>query len=513
MNKKFWYFLILLLFIFKIGLSEYQLVGNFGGKIVVGLNIPKFQLNDPKSYPKEILFLLFDSLIYIDPINFKIEPQLAKSWKISKDGREWIFYLRKDLRWGDGNPLTIDDIILSLTYNNNFKIEKINDLTIKIIFQSPFYPIYYSLPPIIPKHLLEKDFEKKIIFGTGPFILEKYSADEEIVFKRNPYYWKKDSKGNRLPYLDELIIKPKFSLSEDLEIMELSPKDFDKMKNLEKYIIYNLGPSLESDILLINQNPNSSIPKYKLKWFQNIKFRRAIAHAINKELINKEIYFGFAHQILSPITPISPYYTPNVFRYDYDLEKSKKLLEDMGFKDRNGDGILEDIFKNILEINVLVEDIEESKKIIKILEEDFKKIGIKLNIIQKNSISLKLFQSFHWEFILLKYKWNFNPLNDSNIYLSKGSLHFWYPFQRKPFYSWEEEIDILFNKLYEVKSIAEKKLIFYNIQRIWTKNLPSIIISNPFLIYIGKENIRNFKPSLYSGPLWNSYEIFINSKI
>lgn len=513
MIRKFGLILISLLFIFKVGWTEDQLIRKISSRIVVGLNIPQFQLSDPKSYPKEIIFLLFESLIHIDQIKFRIEPQLAKSWKISKDGKEWIFFIRKDLKWGDGTSLTTEDIIFSFKHINNIQVEKIDDFAIKIIFSTPFYPLYNSLPPIIPRRLFEKDFKNKMIFGTGPFILEKYLPKDEIIFKRNPYYWKKDSKGNKLPYLDELIIKLNFSIGENLDIIELTPNSFSIIENFEgKYKIYNLGPNLESDVLLINQNPNSFIPKYKLKWFQNVKFRRAIAHAINKELINKKVYFGFAHQVLSPINPFSPYYTPNTFKYDYNLEKSKKLLEDMGFKDRNGDGFLEDVSKNILEINLLVENNEESKKIAEILEEDFKKVGIKINITQKNSIAFKLFQNFNWEFILLKYKWNFNPLNDINIYLSKGSQHFWYPFQRKPYYSWEEELDSLFNKLFEIRGIAEKKLVFYNIQRIWTKNLPLIIILNPSLIYLGRDDVENFKPSLYFGPLWNSYEIFIEPR-
>ncbi len=501
--------MILLLFIFKISFSEYQLKEKSYKKIVVGLNIPQFNILDIKSYPKEIFFLIFETFVRLDPVKFKIEPQLARSWRILKDGKEWIFYLRKDLRWGDGTPLTTNNLFF-LNNNSKIKLEKIDDFTVKIIFPNSFYPIYNPLPPIIPKSLFEKESEKKVIFGTGPFILEKYSPNNEIVFKRNPYYWRKDLKGNKLPYLDELVIKLGFSIEENLDIVELTSKDFSKIKNLvERYRIYNIGPNLESDVLLINQNPNSNIPKYKLRWFQNVKFRKAIACAINKDLINKEVYLGYAHKILSPINPLSPYYTPNTFNYYYDLEKSKKLLEEIGFKDRDKDGTLEDIWGNALDINLFVNNNEESYRIAEILKEDLKKIGIKLNIIHKDSIFLKLFQDFNWEFILFKHKWNFNPIDDSIIYLSKGAQHFWFPFQRKPFYSWEEEIDYLFNRLYEAKSIIEKKLIFYNIQRIWSKNLPLIIILNPPLIYLVKNNIENFKPSLYYGPLWNSYEISV----
>ncbi|MEN2983757.1 MAG: ABC transporter substrate-binding protein [Dictyoglomaceae bacterium] len=503
----------LFLSIFNISFSENQSL-QFGGRIYVGLNIPSFDLLDPKSYPKEIHTLLFESLVYVDPVTFKIEPQLAKAWRISRDGREWIFYLRNNIKWGDGTLLSIEDIFFSFNQKGNFQLEKIDDLTIKIVFPDSFYPLYNSLPLVIPKDFSKKYLEKKIVFGTGPFILEKYSSNGEILFKKNPYYWKKDLEGNRLPYLNELVINLKPLITENFDIIELMPKDFEKIKELEKkYEVYNLGPSLESDILLINQNPIASVPKYKIKWFQDLRFRRAIAHAINRELISKEVYFGFASPIFSPVNPISPYYTPHVFKYDYDLEQSRKILENIGFKDRNGDGFLEDVFKNSLEINLLVEDNEESRKIAEILKEDFEKIGIKLNITRKNSISLKLFQNFNWEFILLKYKWNFDPIKDRDIYLSKGAHHFWYPFQRKPFYSWEGEIDTLFNKLFGAKTISEKKLIFYNIQRIWTKNLPLIIILNPSLIYLAKDKIKNFKPSLYFGPLWNSYDIFINSKI
>ncbi|MGB9857892.1 MAG: ABC transporter substrate-binding protein [Dictyoglomaceae bacterium] len=511
MNKKTLLFLLFLIFIFNIGFSSSQFVGKYNGEINVGLslNFSNFDLSNLDTYPLEILNQIFEPLFEVDPINFKIKPLLAKSWRIYREGKEWIFYLRKDVKWADGENFTADDVVFSFKDIKDFHLEKIDDYSIRMISEKPLYPIFNPLPLIIPKHIFEKTLNKTEIIGTGPFMLKEYIPNKEVVLIRNPNYWRRDNEGNSLPYLDRIVFKVNYSLNDNLDIIKMPSNKFNEIENLRKeYKVYNLGPNLESDVLLINQNPNAPIPKYKLSWFQNVKFRRALAYAINENLIIEKIYYGYAHPRNSPFHPLSPYYTENTFKYSYNLEIAKKLLEDIGFRDRNNDGFLEDLKGNLLSLELVVEDDNQIKGIAEIIREDFNKLGIKLNIVFKNSIPLKLFQTFNWELVLIKHKWNIDPSKDKEIFLSKGSYHFWNPFQRKPFYPWEKNIDSLFNKFLEEKSILKRKILCYEIQRIWNKNLPLITITSPSLIYLAKKNIRNFKPSLFLGPLWNSYEIF-----
>jgi ABC-type transport system substrate-binding protein len=161
----------------------------------------------------------------------------------------------------------------------------------------------------------------------------------------------------------------------------------------------------------------------------------------------------------------------------------------------------------MLELNIYVIKDKEIKEIAEIIKSDLEKLKIKVSLIYKDSLSINLFQTFNWELAIVKHKWSLDPIQDSNIYLSKEAFHFWCPFQRSPINQWERQVDYLFNEFQNEKSFIKKKILLYEIQKIWAKYLPLIFIVSPYDIYIAKKNIKNFKPSLYYGPLWNSYEI------
>jgi|YelNatPaOPRAMG01_1025707.scaffolds.fasta_scaffold00436_3 peptide/nickel transport system substrate-binding protein len=462
--------------------------GNEGIILTCGipLDISSFNPFDPKTYPPHLLTLIFEPLFDVTPGSYKLIPRLARYWRILNQGREWIFYLRKEI--------DSDDVIFSIDFwgKNDISYEKIDKHTIKLIFSKNMFSNIVSPLFIIPKNFLRGEEVR----GTGPFFFKKY-INSEIILEKN----------RENIYLNNIIIKTNYTLKDDLDIMKVPSEDFKDIENIKNYVIYNLGPNLETSNLIINQNPFSPIPKYKLAWFQNVNFRRAIAHAIDKNLIIEKVYNGYAHPQDGPLNIKSIYYTENIRKYPYNLEVSKKLLQDIGFNDRNNDGFLEDIRGNMLEINIYAIKDKEIKEIAEIIKSDLEKLKIKVNLIYKDSLSINLFQTFNWELAIVKHKWSLDPIQDSNIYLSKEAFHFWCPFQRSPINQWERQVDYLFNEFQNEKSFIKKKILLYEIQKIWAKYLPLIFIVSPYDIYIAKKNIKNFKPSLYYGPLWNSYEI------
>ncbi|RMD45180.1 MAG: ABC transporter substrate-binding protein, partial [Aquificota bacterium] len=265
---------------------------------------------------------LFNGLTKTNVKTLLPEPDLAESWEVDKTGTKWIFHLRKNARWFDGKPVTADDVVFTyneIYYNPNipssskdiltvegkkFIVKKIDDYTVKFTIPKPFAPFLQAVgQPVLPKHILEKSVKDKTftstwgintkpekLIGTGPYKLKEYVIGQYAVYERNPYYWERDKKGQKLPYITkvkaQIIGDPdvrliKFETGETdyygvraSDLPELVPK-----AEKGKFTIYNLGATPSTLFVVFNQNPHSPIPKYKLKWFQNTKFRQAISYA------------------------------------------------------------------------------------------------------------------------------------------------------------------------------------------------------------------------------------------
>jgi peptide/nickel transport system substrate-binding protein len=202
--------------------------------------------------------LAYDGLVRWGPMAQEVLPNLASHWKIENGGRSYTFWLRRGVRWSDGHPLTVDDILFwykHVLHNTDLtpsippefqrdgetmKVEKIDDYTIRFRFKSPHglflkmlasgsgyniirAPAHYLKqyhPDFVPKTHLEEMAKKEgfdlwfqlyqdraewrnpEIPRIWPWIVEKPPPAQPVVFKRNPYYWKVDPNGNQLPYID-----------------------------------------------------------------------------------------------------------------------------------------------------------------------------------------------------------------------------------------------------------------------------------------------------------------------
>jgi peptide/nickel transport system substrate-binding protein len=222
--------------------------GVYGGQMVMAI------ANDPSSFniilvsdaPTAFITQthLFRALVDYrnggDPPDYDVG--ICTKWESSPDAKEWTFYLRKGLRWSDGQPFTADDVLFTYDVVKDEKVdnslrdvfkegttedkpiypdlEKIDETTVRFKLHQPngtFLDAAINLYPI-PKHKWEQTWrsgnfnqamalnsDPKDIIGLGPFRLKEYTAGQRVVLERNPYFWKVDKKGQRLPYLDRLI--------------------------------------------------------------------------------------------------------------------------------------------------------------------------------------------------------------------------------------------------------------------------------------------------------------------
>ncbi|MFN3871329.1 MAG: ABC transporter substrate-binding protein, partial [Aquificaceae bacterium] len=458
-----------------------------------------------------VLSDLFTGLTKIDLKTMQVVPDLAQRWEEKDGGKVYVFYLKKGIKWSDGKPFTAEDVVFTYrdiylnpeipnstgdTFRGILKtpedirnfVRKIDDYTLEFRLPQPFAPFLSALSaPILPKHKLEKyvkegtfmtawnvNTDPKEIVGTGPYVMKRYIKGVLVEYEANPYYYEKDEEGRRLPYIKRkvgyIIQDPdtallKYSTGE-IDYMGVRPQDVLFMSKMEKTFLFDMGPTPSTTFLVFNMNPKADLPKYKLKWFQKREFRIAISHAIDREGISYLVYNGLAEPLYGPITPANrPYYQEGLFvKYEYNLKKAREILESIGFKDRNGDGWLEDEEGNTLEIVLLTNAGNKEREAIgNIIKEDLEKIGIKVIFrpIDFNTLVSRLTSPpYSWEAVIIGLTGSMDPHFGRNVWHSSGTLHMWNPRQEKPATEWEKRIDELFD-MGAVETNMEKRINLY----------------------------------------------------
>ncbi len=525
--------------------------GKEGGEIRFVLNSDPRTLNPAlaqETSSTAVLSYLFTGLTKIDLKSMQVVPDLAQKWEEKEGGRVYIFHLRRNVRWSDGEPFTADDVVFTYRdiYLNpqipnstgdmfrgilksqedikNF-VRKIDKYTVEFRLPEAFAPFLSALSaPILPKHKLEKfvkegnfmtawnvNTDPKDIVGTGPYRLKRYIKGVMVEYEANPYYYEYDNSGRQLPYIKRkigyIVQDPdtallKYSLGE-IDYMGVRPQDVLFISRVKNTTLYDLGPTPSTTFLVFNQNPNSKVPKHKLRWFQNREFRRAISHAIDREGICYLVYNGLADPLYGPITPANrPYYTEGLFPvYEYNLKKARAILESLGFKDRNGDGWLEDPEGNTLEIVLLTNAGNKEREAIgNMIKEDLEKIGIKVIFrpIDFNSLVNRLTSPpYDWEAVIIGLTGSMDPHFGRNVWHSSGTLHMWNPRQSKPQTQWEREVDELFDLGARETNFERRVEIYRKAYRIIAEEQPMIFIAAPKSMLAVRNRFENLFPTVW----------------
>jgi len=545
--------------------TEYKFeCGRRGGKLVLAAT------SDPKSFnpivaqetsTTQITSLIFEGLTRTHPLSLEVLPNLAESWQ-TFDGKEWIFYLKEGARWNDGKELSADDVVFTfneLIYNEDIptgskdiftiegekiKVEKIDDHTVKFILPFEFAPFLRALSQdILPAHKYRTLVKNKRftfgmgldsapgdIVGTGPFRLKKYFPGERVVLERNPFYWKKDDCRTRLPYLEEIvfIILPNLDtallkfLEKELDYYSLRPQDLSILgprQESDFFTVYNAGPSFQSEFIAFNLNPLANprnnkpfVSPIKREWFINRDFRKAISYAINRQKIIEVVMHGLGipqHSSLSPANTF--FYTSQVTHYEYNPKKAKNLLSNLGFLDRNKDGLLEDKEGNRLELNFFTNADNTQRVIIgTLIKKDLEAIGVKVHFLPLdfNNLVSKLTATFDWEMVLIGLTGGIEPYFGKNVWSYKGNLHMWNPSGRELF-SFEKEIEDIFNMSAKTLDEEKRKELFARWQKIVSQELPLIYTIIPYSLYAVRDKFGNLFPTVYGGAFSEIEHIYL----
>ena len=292
-------------------------------------------------------------------------PDTCDSWEVSDDSLTWTFHINPEAKWSDGTPLTSADVKFSYETNyeshpfgiQNFEvvesIEATDDHTVVFklkntsgSFTEMWQFAYWG--PLIPKHIYEgtdvmtNEYNFKPV-TSGPYRFVEYVKGSHVILERNPYYWKKDEWGNRLPYLDKIIIQivPSYAvtvagmLKGEFGYASVPAADFQTVIDGDvSDVAVFFSPSACQDLWFMNlRDPIIG----------NVKVRQALAHVVEKyrDVFLEDARLGFGYPCYAIVTPfggsgwasISEQVTtdPEIPYYDGDIEKANQLLDDAGY--------------------------------------------------------------------------------------------------------------------------------------------------------------------------------------
>jgi len=345
-----------------------------------------------------------------------VQPGLADTWTFSDDGKALTLHFREGLKWSDGVPFTVDDVIFwweAIETDTNvtaaihgewmvggepMTLEKVDDSTITLHFAAPnglaetvglafhgnSWPLGFErFGFYAPKHYLEQFHPAYSADGSYDLFEEKvsdYNVDKPVmtawkitqyepgttlmVAERNPYYWAVDPEGNQLPYIDKVY----YHFVEDVAGVNAMGVSGDlsmqaRAIDLAQYPVYQdnaeagnyhmlLWPQAQASAATLWFNQSYADDNYRTL-FQDIRFRRAMSHAIDRDQINQVAFLGQGFPQTITVVPDSPYYDPAIANVDgeYDPALATSLLDDIGLqKDADGYYTFSDGSEILLEI-------------------------------------------------------------------------------------------------------------------------------------------------------------------
>ncbi len=508
--------------------------------------------------------LLSADLVHIHRGSYEIEPALAESWEAAADGRSYDVRLRRGLRFSDGSPCTVEDVVFTLNaiqdprnasmmadqlrVDGEFPlVSQVDSDTLRITWTRAAgagLRVLDSIPILPRSRLLQAHRDGTLasvwgpavspeeISGLGPFRLKEYQRGIRLVLERNPYYWKKDGAGNSLPYLETLtfLVIPdrnaealRFQAGEIDLLQSIDPENYIRLRRSDKaqnYTLRDLGPGLGMDFLWFNLNPgrnNAGIPHVdpeKRGTFEQAAFRQAVSRALDREGIARSVYLELATPQSGPISSGNPvWYNSALPGATFDPKEAQALLSQSGCRDSDGDGILEcGPRRRPLEWILLTSRGNAAReRTAEIIRQNLAQVGIRVSVqmLPGNELIPRIFGTFEYEAVLFGVApYDIIPDLQSDLWYSSGESHFWHPNQDTPATAWEAEIDSVISEMMRSLDPAARVRSFGRVQEIWSEKLPAIPIIAPNVLTGWSNRVENIRPSILSPHLlWNAEEL------
>lgn len=466
-----------------------------------------------------------DPLLRVDPVTMEPTPGLARSWTWSDDGSAITFFLRGDATWHDGTPFTRDDVIFcflayrddtSSAYSRFFTeirgIETVGKQRLRIrfskpdgtflfnastlpIFQKRQYQDYWERQPTGARTLDGFDWEKSPPVGTGPWIVDSW-RDRRIDLVRNEDYWSEPPHTDRLELStfedDEARVQRWRGGVADV-VWPVSPTVVPTLTS-EPGRLYVADAASVMFAAFNFSNPAAAAPGV----FDDVRVRSALSSAIDREHYADEVFGGYIRYDQAGTIAQPWAHDDEITNPEYNPGAAQKLLENAGWTDLNGDGILDDSNGYPLSLVAILETgvSPELEATMRSVAADFAEIGVSLEVLPLDPISFAQRWQVSHEFDLIAYHYRLYPgFSDFDLYGSDWDI-------RTNAQGWNpggyhnSRVDSLINQILQETDPTKQRELLVRLQKETNEDLFGLWLGFPQDLILVSPNVRGFQPNV-----------------
>jgi peptide/nickel transport system substrate-binding protein len=507
--------------------------------------------------------LIHEPLVRVNHVTQALEPALAASWTVADGGRLVRLTLRPDARFSDGSPVTAADVVFSLAAVHDPRLgspladslrvngapltaRTLDAQTVELAYPAPFGPGLRPLHalPILPSARYASlvgagtlaaawttDAPPAGMVSAGPFMLARHDPGVAVHLVRNPHYWRTADDGTRLPRVDRLRLD--IVPSQDAEMLrlrsaqadvitaELRPDDLPEARALAaqgQLQLFELGPSLDTDMLWFNlaapgspsgvEGPGGD----RRAWLRARELREAISHAVDRTAFINAVYRGAAVQVSGVITPGNHvWHAPEITPRPFSLAMAGEQLDRIGVRDRNGDGVREDIYNAPAKFTLLVQQGHTIRqRAALVLQEALARVGLQVEIasLDARGLQQRLAEGSYEAMYHALPGSDTDPSGLMEFWLSSGRFHLWHPAQPAATTKWERELDLLMTRQLSMTDQEDRRRTVMQAQKLLDAELPVIVFAAPLVTIATSARLDHVTPGLLAPQvLWNAAAI------
>lgn len=447
-----------------------------------------------------------ESLLTFDE-EFQPKPLLAVEWDVADDGLRYWFKLRDGVKWHDGEAFSAEDVAFSILALKEYHprgratfaaVQQVNVLApneVELILSKPAPFLLRAFAsfeaPIVPKHLYEgtdipTNPRNAAPVGTGPFRFVEWVRGSHALFERNEDYWDAPK-----PHLDQIIfrfiIDPAAAVAAietgevQVSIANIPLTDVDRLK---------ANPALVVDTAGVPYSPSIARAEFNLEnpYLADVRVRRAIAHAVDKDFIVNNIYLGFATRLDGPVShELTTFYSPDVPKYAFDPARAEALLDEAGFP-RGADG---------WRFGLFIDPTQPSgppKQTAEYFVQALGKVGIKVTLRTQDFATFvkRIFTDRDFDIAVEGMSNLYDPtVGVQRLYWSKNFKP-GVPFTNGSKYA-NPEVDRLLEAAAVEVDPAKRLELFNEFQRIVVEDLPTLDLVTPAVLTVYDKRVHNLK--------------------
>ena len=503
-------------FLFPIAISRTTvLVPDEGGIYVEGVaGAPQYVnplLAQYNRVDQDLVALIFNGLTRADGQG-ELEPDLASSWTVSPDGLTYLFRLRRNVRWSDGEPFDADDVLFTvrLMQEPDFPgvpylsdlwrtvtAEKIDAYTVRFRLREPFPPFAdYTTIGILPEHLLSGVAARDLPthpfnlhpIGTGPFLLQEISAQRALLVPNPRYAPAPDKYARRQqPYLAGVEFRfyptyerllTAYQAGEIQGIGTIPPYLFPQAAKLSSLNLYSARLSGYQLIYLNLQDPEGS------PFFQDARVRRALLYALDRQRLIDEALYGQGIVAHGPIHPWSWAYDPDLPTVEYDPIQAQTLLAEAHWLDTDGDGV-RDKNGRPLQFTLLTSDDPVFARLGRSIAEQWSRQGIAVEVETVGAGLSDRLRGRDFQAVLVELLLSGDP----------DPYPLWHQTQiegGQNYGGWDNrEASEALEQARSITDRGQRRDYYIQFQRIFMEDMPALIISYPTYTYGVDQSVHN----------------------